>query len=248
MTAIARKCWQWALLVCVLPMSGVRASAQDVDVTARVELRDGGTKVKVSNASEAVVWLSNVTGAERAPARTFVRPREGLRLAQHNKSFEPHLLIVPVGSVVEFPNRDPFFHNVFSLFEGKRFDLGLYEAGTTRNVVFDRAGVSYIFCNIHSEMSAVVIALETPYYGVSNQRGEILIANVPPGRYVMHVWHQSSLPEALNALAREITVSQDSPMLGVIRLSQSNLPQTHKNKYGLDYEPPAPANPAYKRP
>src|SRR5262249_39920208 len=104
-----------------------------------------------------------------------------------------------------------------------------------------------IFCNIHSEMSAVVIALETPYYGVSNQRGEILIANVPPGRYVMHVWNQSALPETLNSLSREVAISESTPSIGVIRLSQTVLAQTHKNKYGRDYEPPAPANPAYKR-
>ena len=91
------------------------------------------------------------------------------RLVQKNKSFEPHILVVPAGSMVEFPNRDPFFHNVFSLFEGKRFDLGLYEAGTSRMVRFDRPGISYIFCNIHPEMSAVVITMATPLYAISNR-------------------------------------------------------------------------------
>ena len=81
------------------------------------------------------------------------------------------MLVVPVGSVVAFPNRDPFFHNVFSLFEGKRFDLGLYEAGSTRDVLFDKPGVSYIFCNIHAEMSAVVIA-----------RGDSLLWDLRPAR------------------------------------------------------------------
>ena len=76
--------------------------------------------------------------------------------------FTPHILVVPVGSVVRFPNADPFFHNVFSLFDGKRFDLGLYEAGSTKEVTFSREGLSYIFCNIHPEMSAVVISLSTP--------------------------------------------------------------------------------------
>ena len=98
---------------------------------------------------------------------------------QRNKSFDPHVLVVPVGSVVAFPNHDPFFHNVFSLFEGKRFDLGLYEAGSTRDVHFDKPGISYIFCNIHPEMSAVVLALDTPYYGVSDPHGQVVIANVP---------------------------------------------------------------------
>lgn len=210
-------------------------------------LFDSHTLARVPNTSEAVVWLTNVPGVQPAAETTLVRTSNRLRLTQHDKSFEPHLLVVRVGSAVEFPNRDPFFHNVFSLFEGRRFDLGLYEAGTTRNVIFDRAGISYIFCNIHSEMSAVVIALDTPYYGVSNPRGEILIPNVPPGRYVMHVWDQSSLPETLSGLAREVTVSQSAPSLGVIRLTQTTQPQAHKNKYGRDYDPPAPTIPAYKR-
>jgi plastocyanin len=248
MRATPKKAALSVLVLCALPICGALTSEQDVDVTVRVELRNADTNARVANASEAVVWLSHVPGTQAAATRNFVRPPDRLRLAQHNKSFEPHLLVLPVGSEVEFPNRDPFFHNVFSLFEGKRFDLGLYEAGTTRDVVFDRPGISYIFCNIHSEMSAVVIALQTPYYGVSNSQGEILIPNVPSGRYVMHVWHQSSLPEVLDGLTREITVSRTDSSLGVIRLTQTTLPSTHKNKYGRDYEPPAPTNPAYKRP
>src|SRR2546430_5669857 len=120
------------------------------------------------------------------PAQTSPRTR----LVQKNKSFEPHVLVVPVGSLVEFPNRDPFFHNVFSLFEGKRFDLGLYESGTTRSLRFDRPGISYLFCNIHPEMSAVIIALDTPYYASSNAGGQIAIPNVPVGQYMLHVWRE----------------------------------------------------------
>jgi plastocyanin len=236
------------VLMCALPICCALSSAKDVDVRVRVELRDAVTNARVPNASEAVVWLSVIPANQATATRNSVHAADRQRLTQHNKSFEPHLLVVPVGSEVEFPNRDPFFHNVFSLFEGKRFDLGLYEAGTTRNVVFDRLGISYIFCNIHSEMSAVVIALETPYYGVSNPHGEILIPSVPSGRYVMHVWHQLSLPEELDRLTREITVSRTDFSLGVIRLTQTTLRTTHKNKYGHDYEPPAPTSPAYKRP
>ena len=241
---MAEKAGLCAMLVCALLVSGAQTSTRVVDVTGRIELGDGATNRKIANVAGAVLWLDP---AQRAAVPTPA-PTDHLRLEQHNKSFEPSLLIVPVGSVVEFPNRDPFFHNVFSLFEGKRFDLGLYEAGTTRNVVFDRPGISYIFCNIHPEMSAVVIALETPYYGVSNSRGEILIRSVPSGRYVLHVWYQSSLPETLNGLTREVAVSQSEPSLGVIRVAEATLLQTHKNKYGRDYDPSAPANPAYPRP
>ena len=109
-------------------------------------------------------------------------------LRQKNKAFEPHLLVVTKGSSVDFPNQDPWFHNVFSLFNGKKFDLGLYEAGTSRTVHFDREGVSYIFCNIHPEMSAVVVVVSSPYYAVVGRNGDFSIAGTPPGKYTLHVW------------------------------------------------------------
>jgi len=157
--------------------------------------------------------------------------------------------VVPVGSVVEFPNLDPFFHNVFSLFEGKRFDLGLYEAGTTHGVKFDRLGICYIFCNIHPQMSAVVLVVRTPYYGVSERTGEVAIPGVPPGEYELQVWHERSLPEVLTSLARKITVSSGDESFGTIRLIESgDLTPRHKDKYGRDYEPPSPSSPIYPQP
>jgi hypothetical protein len=137
---------------------------------------------------------------------------------------------------------------VFSLFEGKRFDLGLYEAGSIRNVSFDRPGISYIFCNIHAEMSAVVIALDTPYFGISNSKGEIVIPNVPVGRYSMKTWYETTPPETLEAMSREINVTENSSTLGVLRISGGAATTAHKNKYGMDYEPPAPDSPGYEHP
>src|ERR1700679_3946692 len=154
---------------------------------------------------ETVVWLTltNPAGAD-APAATPNIPRSDPanpgqipQLVQKNKTFIPHILVVPAGSLVEFPNRDPFFHNVFSLFEGKRFDLGLYEAGTTRIVQFDKPGISFIFCNIHAQMSAVVIALATPYYAISDARGDFTIPDIPAGRYELQVFHPLVAPEVL---------------------------------------------------
>ena len=155
---------------------------------------------------------------------------------------------LPVGSVVEFPNHDPFFHNVFSLFEGKRFDLGLYEAGSSRGVHFDRIGVSYIFCNIHPEMSAVVITLATPLYAISNAAGRLSVPDVPFGRYTLHTWSEHGSPESSEIPSREITISEDSPSLGVIKVPAPNS-QTiaHKNKYGRDYDEPTPENPVYRQ-
>jgi len=222
---------------------GAIASAQQVTLSARVKIVHGDRETESAHAENVVVWLSPIgTAFVSAPAA-----KQPLRLAQHNKSFEPHVLVVPVGAVVQFPNRDPFFHNVFSLFEGKRFDLGLYEAGTTRNVSFDRPGISYIFCNIHAEMSAVVIALDTPYFGISNTKGEIVIPKVPLGRYSMRTWYETAPPEALEAMAHEINVTENTSTLGVLPISAGSATTAHKNKYGMDYEPPAPDTPAYEQ-
>ena len=219
-------------------------SSAQTTLSARVKVVEAGAKTESSHAENVVVWLNPI--GSHYPAQPV--PNHPLRLTQHNKSFEPHLLVVPVGAVVQFPNRDPFFHNVFSLFEGKRFDLGLYEAGTTRNVSFDRVGVSYIFCNIHAEMSAVVIALDTPYYGISNRKGEIVIPGVPAGRYTMRAWYETALPEALNAMTREVNVTEGSSALGVLEIPAGPAATAHKNKYGMDYEPPNPNTPGYDHP
>jgi len=230
--------------VCVgLLIFSVAAGAQEVTLTARVELVNGDKTGKSQESGNVVVWLVPASGAVKAPFHQTQNPR----LDQRNKSFEPHVLVVPIGSVVAFPNHDPFFHNVFSLFEGKRFDLGLYEAGSTRGVHFDKPGVSYIFCNIHPEMSAVVIALDTPYYGISDPRGQVVIANVPSGKYTLRVWYETALPEALKAMTREVTVSDVSSTLGVLRLAEANAPTTHQNLYGRDYDSPAPDSPPYVR-
>jgi plastocyanin len=231
-------------MLSLLLLIPVLAPAQQSALQARVEMMRNGHRLK--DASQAVVWLNPVAGA------TLETPRQDAskipQLVQKNKSFQPSLLVIPVGGKVEFPNHDPFFHNVFSLFEGKRFDLGLYESGTSRFVQFDKPGISYIFCNIHAEMSAVIIALNTPYYAISNARGEISIPNVPPGRYELQVFHSSVPPENLQTVTREITVASGGTSLGTLTLTESDLEVTHKNKYGRDYDNPNPDNPAYARP
>lgn len=230
-------------LLAIVLLSCASASAEETTLSARVQIA-GEKAPQSSHMENVVVWLHPVDA--RVPPRPF--PSGRLRLTQHHKSFQPHLLVVPVGAVVEFPNRDPFFHNVFSLFEGKRFDLGLYEAGTARNVSFDRPGVSYIFCNIHAEMSAVVIALDTPYFGISNRSGEIVIPQVPAGRYTMKVWYEAALPATLDTFTREINVTSETSTLGVLDIPAAVTVSAHKNKYGMDYEPPAPDSPGYDHP
>lgn len=216
------------------------AAAQE-SVRARVELTNAGRHVK--DASNAVVWLTPVGIRPEPPKQTQIP-----QLIQKNKSFQPSLIVVPAGGKVEFPNHDPFFHNVFSLFEGKRFDLGLYESGTTRFVQFDKPGISFIFCNIHAEMSAVVIAVATPYYAISDINGDLTIPDVPPGRYQLQVFHSGVAPDTLRAMTREITIAPGQSSLGTFTLAKSDATTQHKNKYGREYDRPQPDSPAYARP
>jgi hypothetical protein len=182
----------------------------------------------------AVIWLKPLPGT----MKQVFTPRVRYTLLQQNRMFSPHLLVIPVGSVVRFPNADPFFHNVFSLFNGKRFDLGLYEAGSAKDVDFSREGVSYIFCNIHPEMAAVVLALSTPYYGVATAAGAVAIHNVPPGSYRMHVWSEAAQSADPVDAGRIVQVGAAPVHLGEIALrGAANPMEHHKNKFGEDYPP-----------
>jgi len=241
------RCCYWLLLVGALA-ARTGSAAQGLTVRGRVTLLAPASRGKSVDNSNVVVFLTPLAGASEFPPDRLESTPHRFQLVQKNKRFVPHLLIVPVGAVVEFPNHDPFFHNVFSLFDGKRFDLGLYESGTTRFVQFEKTGISFIFCSIHAQMSAVVIALNTPFYAISDLHGDLSIKDVVPGRYQMHVFHPSVSPDALQAAEREITVSPGETFLGTFSLAESDLELAHKNKYGRDYDRPDPDSPAYARP
>jgi plastocyanin len=240
---------RWLQLRCAWPLLlliSVAACGQNVAVTGSIEIVRTRSHQKGLANGGVVVWLTPLSesGSENAllPARRAV-------LLQKNKTFEPHLLVIPVGSEVDFPNKDPFFHNVFSLFDGKRFDLGLYESGTTRSIRFDRAGVSFLFCNIHSEMSAVIVTLDTPYFSISDRTGQVTIPNVPPGRYALHTWREGTSTTALKNLMKSILVSSGSASFGkLVMPDNAPLPLTHKNKYGQDYVNPNPPGVVYEHP
>ena len=218
-------------------LTGPGALAQGTDVTAHVTVREKAfaSKHKGVNSADVVVWLTPLEPDGRPASTGHPGP---FRLVQKDKMFTPHLLVVPTGSSVEFPNQDPFFHNVFSLFNGKRFDLGLYESGTSRTVRFDREGVSYIFCNIHPEMGAVVFAMNTPYYAVAGSAGEVTIRNVPPGSYRLHVWSEAAQSANPADSERVVQVGSGPAHLGEIVLEGVVDPMAHhKNKFGEDYHP-----------
>jgi plastocyanin len=212
---------------------------ETVVVTGQIELVKTAPDAGAAAGCNVAVWLVPLAPANGI-AEAAVPPRAVPRVIQKHKTFAPRILVIQTGSAVEFPNLDPFFHNVFSLFDGKKFDLGLYEAGSSRAVRFDRPGVCYVFCNIHPEMSAVVVVVNTPYFGLTDRAGRIAVPDVPPGRYQVQVWHERSLPDQLKSLTREVAISNEAHSLGTLRVPENNrMRMTHKNKYGRDYDPPA---------
>jgi plastocyanin len=218
-----------------LAQSPNSASGSGATVSGEVTLTAQNSHRIERDASKVVVWLVPVQAFQPASARTG---QKHYRLLQHNKRFDPGLLVVPVGSVVDFPNLDPWFHNVFSLYRGKRFDLGLYQAGSVRSVSFDRPGPSYLFCNIHPEMTGVVLAVNSEFFTVSDKSGKFSIFAVPPGQYVLHVWHENAAVSSLQSAQRTVEVGESNVALpGISILLNHHAGTDHKNKYGQDYDP-----------
>ena len=146
------------------------------DLSGQVVLKDG------KPARNAVVWLE---GKEKGV------PLKKAVIDQRDRKFSPHLLVVTVGTKVDFPNNDVIFRNVFSEYHAERFDFGIYPRGKSKSQVFDREGVAALLCSIHPDMSAYVVCVDTPYYLITDKNGAFKFANVPEGSYVMKGWQES---------------------------------------------------------
>jgi plastocyanin len=211
--------WAAAALVVALALAPGTAVAQ---VSGQVVVTEAGGRVATDIAS-AVVYLEG---------RGFRGPAPIVEMATDGRQFRPRVLIVPVGTTVQFRNLDPFNHNVFSLSEPNAFDLGLYGRGETRTHRFTRPGVVRVYCNIHPRMSAFILVRDNPWYTQPGADGAWQIADVPPGRYVLHVWHERAPDE----LTRAIVV----PAGGLAGLADTVDAAgyrwvDHPNKYGKSY-------------
>jgi plastocyanin len=145
---------------------------------------------EIPDLRRAVVYLETAPAAaleSREPVRA--------RMDQRNETFLPHVLTIDAGTLVDFPNNDTTYHNVFSLSKTKKFDLGRYARGKSKSIRFDRPGVVRIFCDIHSHMSAFVLVFSHPYYAKAEVDGRYRIDNVPPGTYTVSAWHEGEARE-----------------------------------------------------
>jgi plastocyanin len=169
------------------------------------------------NAAAATVEVS-VQGADGKPlpeaavflespaARALAKPAAGLEIEQAAKQFTHRVTVVPVGSEVAFPNRDKVRHHVYSFSPTKTFELKLYSGTPANPVLFDRTGIAVIGCNIHDNMTAWVVVVETPYYGLTDKPGKVRIDNVAPGTYKLRTWHPD-MPTGAPALEQTLVVA-----------------------------------------
>ena len=224
----------WLICACVLaPWTDSAQEHPPERSNCELHLRIESSLPGHHRAVPAVAWLETLPGTRALP---FV-PHGHYTLMQKNRTFIPHLLVIPAGGVVAFPNEDPYFHNVFSLFEGKRFDLGLYEAGSSKSVTFSRVGASYIFCNIHPEMSAVILTLSTPLYSIADRDDAFVLPGIPPGDYKLHLWIEGVPQNILDGLSRTVHFSTHIVDLGTVKAPIAKPgSMAHSNKFGNSYE------------
>lgn len=179
--------------------------------------------------NETLVWL------EPLDAKAPKRPAAPFQMTTRSKAFLPHVMAVPAGSTVAFPNEDPISHNLFSLSPGNTFDLGLYRKGAGKSHKFDAPGVVNIYCNVHPNMSAVVHVMPTPYYGFTDADGNYSF-DVPAGRYRVVAWNEQS-----GQVASEVDVTATGVKgATLLTLDSRNFRATqHTNKEGKPYQKPS---------
>ncbi|MEE9448404.1 MAG: hypothetical protein V3V72_00010 [Ignavibacteriaceae bacterium] len=157
----------------------------------------GTIKVRgVRDARDVVVFIEHMEG-------TYQPEQEKPILDQLNMVFIPHVLPILVSTTVQFPNSDEVRHNVFSPSKIKPFNLGTYSKGVTREVMFDKAGVVTLLCNVHTEMSAYIIVLENPYFAKTGPDGTFTINDVPEGEYIIKTWHEKLKEKSLEVIVKE---------------------------------------------
>jgi plastocyanin len=223
--------------LCLCLVSALLAGVPSIaaDLSGQVELTNSREAIVRRNKdySGVVLWLVPVDSAS-----VSLGPAKHAEMLQKDKTFTPHVVAVPVGGSVSFPNVDPFYHNAFSSFAGQPFDVGLYPPGTTKTILFKHAGIVRVFCQIHPTMSAIIAVVPTPWYAVTPASGKFNIGGIPPGDYHLMLFHERALPDNLQFLEHIITVPAGGLTLPLISISETGyIPAPHLDKHGKPYPP-----------
>ncbi len=195
--------WSLAALAAVLPRAETAARAGTIRgrvelrrVLPPIERRPGVGDLGTAPARDLPDRDRSIVYLESAPRGAF-EEREPTRavMDQRKETFVPHVLAITTGTVVDFPNSDRIYHNVFSLSKTARFDLGRYSTGRSKSVTFDRPGIVRVFCDIHSHMNAFILVFNHPFFAVTNNEGRYRIDNVPAGTYNVIAWNEGASSE-----------------------------------------------------
>ena len=209
-------------LLCALLLAWPAAPAC-AQVQGRVTLSVDGRGLRSSEAADAVVYFRPATPVAVEPAAL------PLEMRTEGKAFVPRALPVTVGSEVRFPNRDPILHNVFSPPGRQAFDLGLYGADEVRSHRFDAPGLVRVYCNVHHDMIAHVLVLDTPWFAHPGDDGRFSLP-VPPGTEgQLYVWH-----ERASLWRMPLTAGEGEPVEVGLELNRPRVPR-HMNKFGKPY-------------
>ena len=154
-------------------------------------------------------------------------------ITMRGKAFTPHVVVVPVGGSVDFPNDDPILHNVFSVAGENRFDLDLYKRPKSGTWTAKAPGLVRVYCNIHPQMSAVVVVRDGPHYARVGADGSFLLEGVPPGKHLLKGWHERGGEAGV-----EVVVPAEGSVSADLELDAAGFKkEPHKNKFGKDYGP-----------
>jgi plastocyanin len=200
--------------------AGLRAAGR---VAGRIVILEKDNKPS-PDLGDAVLYLESPVVTATAARPTTVE------IAITDKTYAPHVVVVPAGSTVRFPNHDPFNHNVFSVSEPNSFDLGLFGRGEVKGYTFVHPGLVRVYCNVHPRMVAYVLVMANRYYSQPGNDGSFTIDNVPAGRYRLHVWHERIPTEVVKDVA-----AGAADDLQIALNARGYRWQPHRNKYGRNY-------------
>jgi plastocyanin len=201
--------------------------AHSEEIRGRVQLLAKGGKgaAKGSDVRQAVVYFEPASPQASRPSDT---PFE---MVTKGKAFAPRVLVVPKGSRVRFPNQDPILHNVISVSSPNQFDMGLYKKGPGKEKRFEEPGLVRVFCNVHHEMVAYVLVLDTPYYVSPDAQGEFVLTGLPRGPGKLTVWHEQADPWTVEI---DPSGKPAGPVMARVEIVRPLIP-AHLNKLGQSY-------------
>jgi plastocyanin len=186
------------------PRSGAIRGRVDPGQVAQTGERPGVSALGTSRDRDLPDRRKSVVYLESAPRAAFDQADPArAAMDQRNETFVPHVLAISAGTVVDFPNSDRFYHNVFSLSKAARFDLGRYAVGKSKSVRFNQPGIVRVFCEIHSHMNAFILVFGHPFFSTTDNEGRYRINNVPAGTYNVIAWNEgtASDPKAITIAA-----------------------------------------------